>query len=83
MNATLKTHPAAGSAQHTAEALLSAYEKIAGAVASAVSKYVAAAEAEMKAQRAIDDLYGMSDRELRDIGITRGEIEQAVRGQQQ
>jgi len=76
MNATLKTHPAA----NTAESILNAYEKIAGFIATQVAAYVAAAEKEMNAQRAMRDLYDMSDRELRDIGITRGEIEQAVRG---
>ena len=76
MNATLKTHPAA----NTAESILNVYEKVAGFVAAHVAAYAAAAEKEMHAQRAIRDLYSMSDRELRDIGITRGEIEQAVRG---
>ena len=76
MNATLKDNYAVGTASQAADSLLNLYEKAAGFVAA----YVAAAEREMKAQRAISDLYGMSDRELRDIGITRGEIEQAVRG---
>ena len=76
MNAILKSHPGALSANRAALSILNMYEK----AASFVAAYVAAAEQEMKAQRAISDLYGMSDRELRDIGITRGEIEHAVRG---
>ena len=39
----------------------------------------AAIEAEMAARRAIEELAGMNDHMLRDLGITRGEIENTVR----
>jgi uncharacterized protein YjiS (DUF1127 family) len=39
----------------------------------------AAIEAELAARRAIDELAGMNDHMLRDLGITRSEIESTVR----
>ncbi len=39
----------------------------------------AAIQAELAARRASEELAGMNDRMLRDLGITRGEIERAVR----
>jgi uncharacterized protein YjiS (DUF1127 family) len=39
----------------------------------------AAIEAELAARRAIEELAGMNDYMLRDLGITRGEIESTVR----
>lgn len=76
MNATLRTHSSATAAISVERVLRGIYEKAARFAAA----YRAAAEQEMSTQQAMRDLYGMSDRELRDIGLTRGEIEQAVRG---
>jgi uncharacterized protein YjiS (DUF1127 family) len=46
----------------------------------AVLKRMAAAiEAELAARRAIEELAGMNDHMLRDLGLTRGEIENTVR----
>jgi uncharacterized protein YjiS (DUF1127 family) len=75
MNATLRTHSSASAAVSVERFLRAAFEQVANAVAN----YRAAAEEEMKTQQAIQELNGLSDHELRDIGLTRGEIESAVR----
>jgi uncharacterized protein YjiS (DUF1127 family) len=76
MNATLRTHSSASAAVSVERFVRGAYEQIVAFVAS----YRAAAESEAKTLKAIVELQSMSDRELRDIGLTRGEIESAVRG---
>jgi uncharacterized protein YjiS (DUF1127 family) len=48
---------------------------------SAVTRWVAAYTARRIERRAIAQLGAMSDYELRDIGLTRGEIEAAARGE--
>jgi len=45
-----------------------------------VAKAVAFVRKELKARAAIDELNRLDDRALADIGITRGDIKNAVRG---
>ena len=46
---------------------------------AALKRMKAAIQAELAARRAIEELAGMNDHMLHDLGITRGEIESVVR----
>jgi len=48
-------------------------------LAAILSKLTASLKAELRVRRAIAELAGMDDRMLRDIGISRSEIDSAVR----
>jgi len=76
MNATLKIHSAASAAQSVQFVLGNVYARI-SALAEQVSTAV---RQENEAQRAIDELSSLNERQLRDIGILRSDIEVAVRG---
>lgn len=76
MNATLKIHSAASAAQ-SVQLVLGA---VLARAAALVEQIRMAVRAENDAQRAIDELSTLSERQLRDIGLTRSDIEAAVRG---
>ncbi len=76
MSATLKinsTHTTAPS-----------FQLLLGDVRARIASWVGAFDEAMRVRReaedAIDQLHAMSDRQLRDIGILRGDIESVVRG---
>lgn len=76
MNATLKIHSAASAAQSVQRVLgnvLTRIASLAGEIGTALR------EAD-EAQRAINDLAALNERQLRDIGLMRSDIEAAVRG---
>ena len=76
MNATLKMNTAASAAQTVQNVLTLAYTRlsvVAGDIRNAL-------QLERDVQRAIDDLASMNERQLRDIGLMRSDIEAAVRG---
>lgn len=76
MNATLRIHSAASAAQSVQLAL--------GNVLTRVDKLIEQVRAAVReadeAQRAINDLAALNERQLRDIGLMRSDIEVAVRG---
>ena len=76
MNATLKMNTAASAAQTVQNVLTLAYTRL-SAVAGDIRN---ALQLERDVQRAIDDLASMNERQLRDIGLMRSDIEGAVRG---
>jgi uncharacterized protein YjiS (DUF1127 family) len=76
MNATLKIQSAASAAQSVQRVLgnvLTRIASLAGEIGTAVRE-------EDEAQRAINDLAALNERQLRDIGLMRSDIEAAVRG---
>ena len=76
MNATLKIHSAASAAQSVQLVLGNVLTRI----ATLVEQIGAAVRKEDEAQRAIEDLAALNERQLRDIGLMRSDIEAAVRG---
>jgi uncharacterized protein YjiS (DUF1127 family) len=76
MNATLKIHSAASAAQSVQLVLGSIHARM-SRLAEQISLAV---REENEAQRAIDQLSTMNERQLRDIGLMRSDIEPAVRG---
>lgn len=76
MNATLKMNTAASAAQTVQSVLAQAFTRL-SALAGNIHESV---QVESDVQRAIDDLATMNERQLRDIGLMRSEIEAAVRG---
>lgn len=76
MNATLKLNAATSAAQTVQNVFTLAYTRL-SAVAGDIRN---ALQLERDVQRAIDDLASMNERQLRDIGLMRSDIEGAVRG---
>lgn len=76
MNATLRIHSAASAAQSV--------QLVLGNVLTRVDKLIEQVRAAVReadeAQRAINDLSALNERQLRDIGLMRSDIEVAVRG---
>lgn len=76
MNATLKIHSAASAAQSAQLVLGNVLTRI----ARLVEQIGTAVREEDEAQRAINDLAALNERQLRDIGLMRSDIQAAVRG---
>lgn len=76
MNATLKIHSAASAAQSVQLLLGNALARV-SRLAEQVSQAV---RQENELQQAISQLSTMNERQLRDIGLMRSDIEAAVRG---
>lgn len=77
MNATLNIPSAASAAQSAQRVLGGALTRLSGLVAQIGT----AIREEYELQRAINDLSELNERQLRDIGLIRSDIEAAVRGQ--
>ncbi|MBL8518778.1 MAG: DUF1127 domain-containing protein [Betaproteobacteria bacterium] len=76
MNATLKIHSAASAAQSVQLVLSHVLDRI----FTLTERVGRAVREEIEAERAIHDLASLSERQLRDIGLMRSDIEAAVRG---
>ncbi len=80
MNATLKLNTAASAAQTVQSVLGTLYTQLSARLSALAGEISHAMQVESDAQRAIADLATMNERQLRDIGLMRSDIESAVRG---